>query len=122
AKNLTRFARRIEGEYDTIDLVRTQVGFSHGENTFGWRFYPRNQTPDTDSNLTVFFRDQLIGGPSKKAELRKRRLEPGPRECVAIVLMPSFVPYLVCESSSNWFKLTDPKCKVMDSADAIRLG
>ena len=33
---------------DTIALNRTQVGFSHGENTFGWQLYPRFQTPDTE--------------------------------------------------------------------------
>src|SRR5439155_996688 len=55
AKSMTRFARRIEMEVETIALNSTQVGFSHGNETFGWRFYPRFQTPDIESNATVFF-------------------------------------------------------------------
>ena len=105
------YARRIEYDFATIDLNGTAVGFSHGDDTFGWRFYPRFQTPDIESNATVFIRDLLIGGPSRNDLLRQRRLEPGMRECVAIVIMPSFVPYATLNVSSNWFKLTNPKCK-----------
>ncbi len=122
ARQFNRFARRLEGEYETIDLNRTQVGFGHGENVFGWRFYPRYQTPDTDSNFTVFFRDTLIGGPNRNQLLRKRRLEPGMRECVAVVMMPSFVPYATVDTISNWFPITDPKHKVLDNAQALRLS
>jgi hypothetical protein len=42
---LLQYARRLEAEYETIALNNTQVGFGHGENVFGWRFYPRFQTP-----------------------------------------------------------------------------
>ncbi|HYH67404.1 MAG TPA: hypothetical protein VD866_22085 [Urbifossiella sp.] len=122
ANTLTRYARKLEAEYETIALNRTQVGFAHGENTFGWRFYPRFQTPDTESNLKVLLRDQLIGGPSRNALLRQRRLEPGPRECVAIVITPSFVPYLTCDSVSNWFSLADPKHKSLDHTQAMRIS
>src|SRR5207237_3721658 len=119
ASNFTRIARRLESEYETVALNRTQVGFSHGENTFGWRFYPRFQTPDTPSALGAFVRDTIIGGPNRNQLLRERRLEPGARECVAIVLMPSFVPYLHLDTVSNWFPLTNPKHKVLDNAQAL---
>lgn len=122
ARTLTRYARRLEAEYETIALNRTQVGFGHGENVFGWRFYPRFQTPDTEGNLTVLFRDQLIGGPNRNALLRDRRLEPGPRECVAIVMMPSFVPYATLDVTSDWFGLANPKHKVLDHTQALRLS
>jgi hypothetical protein len=122
ANQLTKFSRRLEADYQTIALNRTQVGFSHGENVFGWRFYPRFQTPDTDSNLTVFLRDNLIGGPNRNQLLRQRRLEPGIRECVAVVLMPSFVPTVTVDTVSNWFPLTNPKHKVLDHSQAIRLS
>ncbi len=122
ANTLTKYTRRLEAEYETIALNRTQVGFSHGENVFGWRFYPRFQTPDTESNLTVFVRDQLIGGPSRNALLRQRRLEPGPRECVAVVMMPSFVPYATLDTTSNWFGLANPKHKVLDHTQALKLS
>ena len=120
--NLTRYARRLDAQYDTISLNRTAVGFSHGEDTFGWRFYPRFQTPDIESNFTVFFRDMLIGGPTKDQLLRERQLEPGVRDCVAIVMMPSFVPYLTADVSSDWVNLTDPKCKELDCKETLRLS
>lgn len=122
ARNMMRFARRIEYDFATIDLNGTAIGFSHGDETFGWRFYPRFQTPDVESNFTVFFRDLLIGGPNRNALLRQRRLEPGMRECVAIVIMPSFVPYATLNVSSNWFKLTNPKCKTLDASYAMKLS
>ncbi len=122
ARSMMRYARRIEIDMETIALNNTAVGFSHGNETFGWRFYPRFQTPDIESNAKVFFRDLLIGGPSQEALLRQRHLEPGMRECVAIVIMPSFVPYATMEVSSNWFQLTNPKCKELTSADAMRLS
>jgi hypothetical protein len=122
ADNMFRYARRLETDMETIALNNTMVGFSHGAETFGWRFYPRFQSPDTDNNLTVFFRDLLWGGPNRKTLLRQRQLEPGIRECVAIVLMPSFVPYADLEASSNWFALDNPHRKVMNSVRAVRLG
>lgn len=122
ARSMTRYARRLDSEYDTIALNRTAIGFSHGEDTFGWRFYPRFQTPDVESNLTVLFRDQLIGGPNKDQELAQRQIEPGMRECVAIVIMPAFVPYVQIHTTSNWFHLTNPKHKVMDNTEAMRLS
>jgi hypothetical protein len=122
AKNMMRYARRLESEIETIALNSTSVGFSHGNEIFGWRFYPRFQTPDIESNATVFFRDLLIGGPNRDDLLRQRRMEPGQRECVAIVIMPSFVPYCTLDSTSNWFPLDRCHQKVLTAKDAIRLG
>jgi hypothetical protein len=122
ASNMMRYARRIEFDFSTVDLNGTAVGFSHGDDTFGWRFYPRFQTPDIESNTTVLFRDLLLGGPNRDALLRQRRLEPGMRECVAVVIMPSFVPYCTVNASSNWFSLTNPKCKALDSKYAMKLS
>lgn len=117
-----RFARRLEAEYETIDVNRTSVGFNHGPNTFGWRFYPRFQTPDTPSNVELIGRDLLLGGPNKNQLLRERRLEPGPRECVALVVMPSFVSGVQIDSTSNFFPITNPKHKVFEHTDSVRLG
>ncbi|MBS0265681.1 MAG: hypothetical protein JSS02_27360 [Planctomycetes bacterium] len=122
AQNMMRFARRIEFDAQTIDLNGTTVGFSGGNETFGWRLYPRFQTPEIQSNARVFFQDLLVGGPNRNQLLKQRRLEPGIRECDAIVVMPSFVPYATLESSTNWFKLTNPKHKELDSATAMRLS
>ncbi len=122
AQQMTRFARRIEAQYDTIAINRTAVGFSHGDDTFGWRFYPRFQTPDLESNAKVLFRDMLIGGPNRNQLLNQRKLEPGIRECVAIVLMPAFVPYVNCDVSTHWFKLNNPKHRGGDCTDALKLS
>lgn len=119
---LSRYARRLEAEYETIDVNRTAIGFNHGPVTFGWRFYPRYQTPDTPSNVELVGRDLLYGGPNKSQLLRQRRLEPGPRECVALVIMPSFVSGVRVESTSNFFAVANPKHKVFDHTDGLRLG
>lgn len=123
AQSFTRFARRLEADYQTIDLNRTVVGFSHGDNTFGWRFYPRFQPPEIPSNFQVVTRD-LIGGKAftKQQELRDRRLEPGQRECMALVIMPSFVPFAEVNISSSWFSLTDPKHKSHSTKETVQLS
>jgi hypothetical protein len=119
---LSRYARRLEAEYETIDVNRTTVGFNHGPTTFGWRFHPRFQTPDTPSNLELVGRDLLYGGPNRAQLLRERRIEPGPRECVALVVMPSFVPSVRIDTASAFFPLNNPKRKLPDHADGVRLG
>ncbi len=122
ASNFTRYVRRIEQDIDTIALNRTIVGFSHGDNTFGWRFYPRVQTPPVNGNLEAAFRDLLLGSRGPGYELRRRRLENGIRECVALVIMPSFVPYVDLDVTGNWFRLADPKCKALDLKQVMRLS
>src|SRR5262249_50524310 len=122
ARNFTRYVRRIEQDIDTIAINRTIVGFSHGDDTFGWRFYPRVQTPPIDGNLQAIFRDLLVGGYGPGHDLRRRRLENGIRECVALVIMPSFVPYVDLEITGNWFRLADPRCKALNLKQAMRLS
>ena len=108
-QKLTRFVRRMELDIATITVNRTQVGFSHGNDTFGWRFMPRIQPPpSSESNLTVITRDLLIGGPSREAQLKHAKLEPGIRDCTAIVLMPSFVPYVTFDFRSEWYRVDNP--------------
>ncbi|MCA9117970.1 MAG: hypothetical protein KDA79_23020, partial [Planctomycetaceae bacterium] len=108
AQNMTRYMRRMELDMQTIALNRTVVSFGHGRDTFGWRFYPRVQTPEFDSNLTVIHRDLLVGGPKKDHLLKKHRLEPGMRELTALVIMPSFIQHLRFDVRSDYFELTDP--------------
>jgi hypothetical protein len=122
ANNMMQFARRIEFDFATVDINGTAVGFSHGDETFGWRFYPRFQVPDVDNNLTVFFRDQLWGGPNKNVFLKQRRLEPGIRECYAVIIMPSFVPYATLNVSANWFNLVNPQRKELNTQYAVKLS
>jgi hypothetical protein len=97
--------RRLQRDRATLDLNRTAVGFGHGDDTFGWRFYPRFQNLPVEGNATVFLRDMIVGGPTDKQLERKREIEPGMRECIAVVLMPSFVPHVTFTTRGNWFKL-----------------
>jgi hypothetical protein len=103
ASNFTKFTRQFEAQFETIALNRTVVGFSHGDDTFGWRFYPRFQTPPTKGNLAAFH--ETLWGKHKDCDLLNRKIEPGMRECVAVVIMPSFVPYVTFDVRSNWFRL-----------------
>ena len=107
-QNMERYARRLELDMETVALNKTAVGFSHGEDTFGWRFYPRVQTPGIQSNTTVAFRDLMVGGPSKDALRKQWELEPGMRECVALVVMPSFIDHMRFDVRGNYFKLCSP--------------
>jgi hypothetical protein len=122
AQDMMQYARRVEFDAQTIDLNGTTVGFSNGENTFGWRFYPRFQTPEIQSNAMAFLQTVFIGGPTRNQLLHERRLEPGIRECDAIVIMPSFVPYVSVDVSSNWFSLVNPRKKHLNAAYAMRLS
>lgn len=122
AQNMTRFVRRLELDMETIALNRTIVGFSHGNETFGWRFYPRVQTPPEKGSAEVLFRDLLLGGAGREQDYRQRQLEPGMRECTAIVIMPSFVPYVVFDVRSNWFHLTNPKRSEMSMRQTLDLS
>lgn len=115
--------RRLQRDAATIDLNRTAVGFGHGDDTFGWRFYPRFQTPPVESNITTFFRDQLVGGPTDDQLERQKQIEPGMRECVAIVLMPSFVPHVTFHTRGNWFRMgcnTRTSASVTDTVEYSR--
>ena len=116
-----RFVRRLEEDIQTIALNRTAVAFSHGSDTFGWRFYPRVQTPPTPGTAGAFA-ETLLGGPSRDKRMRQRQLEPGIRECVAIVIMPSFVPYVTFETRANWFGLTNPRKKLLTMNDTMKLS
>jgi hypothetical protein len=100
--------RKLQRDRATIDLNRTAVAFGQGDDTFGWRFQPRFQTPPVEGNAKVFFRDLIVGGPTDRQLERNSEIEPGVRECTAIILMPSFVPFVTFETHGNWFKLANP--------------
>ncbi|TWU05907.1 hypothetical protein [Stieleria varia] len=119
--NFSQFARRIELDAETIALNRTVIGFSHGDDTFGWRFRPRYQTPEIKGTIQAFGQT-LFGGPSRNSLLKDQRIEPGIRECTAIVIAPNFVPYLTFDTRANWYKLTRPGWKQFDLKDSTSLG
>lgn len=120
ANSLTQLSRTLETQIETISLNRTVVGFGHGADTFGWRFYPRVQALDTPSLMGAV--SETICGTSQDKDLRQRNLEEGQRECVAVVLMPSFVPYVDFDVRANWFKLTNPKNSALTMKETVRLS
>lgn len=122
AQSMTNFVRRIEQEIQTIELNRTAVGFTHGDNTVGWRFTPRVQTPPIQSNAAVIVNDLIIGGPRRDQQIKHQLLEAGPRECVAMVVRPAFIPQLTFDVRSNWFKLTKPGRTKTSLADTVALS
>lgn len=135
-QKLTRFVRRMELDVATVAVNRTMIGFSHGNDTFGWRFQPRIQPPPSnESNLKVIARDLIIGGPSRENQLKHTKLEPGIRECSAVVLMPSFVPYVTFDTKADWYRVDNPDCciyraskrlplhaRVMNTEDSVELS
>jgi hypothetical protein len=117
---LTRYTRRLETDLATVSLNRTIVGFSHGSDTFGWRFHPRVQPPPTRGTLATLS-ETLRGGPTTDGDLMQRQLEPGMRECSAIVVMPSFVPHVRLDVQSRWFSLVHPRAVVPDARESVKL-
>lgn len=120
ANSLTQFAREMETQVETISLNRTIVAFGHGTDTFGWRFQPRVQSLPVPGTLGTL-RETLMG-TSRDNDLRQRKLEPGKRECTALVLMPSFVPYCDFDIRTNWYKLTNPKNAALTMKDTLKLS
>ncbi|MEQ1829162.1 MAG: hypothetical protein ABL921_24580 [Pirellula sp.] len=121
AQSMMRYTRRLEWDMATININQTAVGFSHGNDTFGWRFHPRFQTPPVKGTLATMG-ESLLGGPSTNSDMKTRHLEPGIRECTAIVVMPSFVPYMTFDVRTNWFKLTNPKCTEISMRETMTLS
>ncbi|MEN9667886.1 MAG: hypothetical protein RLZZ326_4249, partial [Planctomycetota bacterium] len=120
-QTMSRYDRALQTNMATIGLNQTAVGFTHGADTFGWRFYPRVQAPPTQNNLTAF-RDTVFGTNSRKQDLSQRCLEPGMRECTAMIVMPSFVPYVTFDIRTNWFSLTNPKSTDQSMRQAMKLS
>ena len=115
------YMRKLTRDIETIGLNRTIVGFAHGENHFGWRFYPRVQTPPFQGTVATVA--SLISPPDDKKQMnREARLENGQRECVAIMIMPSFVPNVDFEFTSNWFHLNSTKVRKGTLKNAMRLS
>ena len=117
---LTRFQRQFQEDIATVGLNRTQVGFMHAHDTFGWRFTPRIQTRKPQGNLRAFGESLL--GRGADANWREASLEPGMRECTAIVLMPSFVPYCDFDIRTNWFQIDKPTHSDVSMKETMKLS
>src|SRR5262249_55647425 len=119
---LNTFRRKLEQDSEAIALNKTVTAFTHGNETFGWRFYPRFQNPPSQSNFGTLTSTLIYGGPKPTHRLRKRKIEPGQRELTAVIIMPSFLPTLRVEASGNWFRLDDPEHLVISTKRMLEEG
>ncbi len=120
---LNTFRRQIQQSSDTIALNRTVTGFIQDNDTFGFRFTPRFQNPPMQrTNFGVIASQLISGGPGPDYQTKKSKLEPGMRELTAILLLPTFLPTLRMEVSSNWFKLNDPEHLVFHTRRMMERG
>ena len=115
-----RMMRRVEADFDTIALNRTAIGFTHANDTFGWRFYPRFQSPPVPGALGAMH--ESFFGNDRARDVRRRQIEPGIRECMAMVIMPSFVRYVDLHTRSGWFALNNPRHKELTVGEGVELG
>lgn len=97
--------RALAEEEAAIRLNPTMVGFGAGENTFGWIFYPRLQTTATGrvglAAISQILRNNLGDGEKEQS------IEPGQRECTALIVMPNFIPKIEFVTVANWFRSND---------------
>lgn len=117
---LTRFQRQFQEDISTVDLNRTQVGFMHSNDVFGWRFSPRIQTRKSQGNIRAL--GETMFGRGADANWREAVLEPGMRECTAIVLMPSFIPYCDFDTRTNWFQINKPTHTDVSMKETMKLS
>ena len=102
-------AQYVHGIQESATATGTQasiVGFCHQGQTFGWRFLPRPAS-----------RPAAGRPPSEPVA----EMEPGIRECVALVLMPSLVPGLCLDAHSRWFLLANPQQSVPRLEETVNL-
>ena len=122
-KNATSFARQLDLDLQAVGLNRTSVGFGAGETTFGWMFYPRVQTPQPTSNFRTFTNTLTGTGQGINSDLRSRRIEPGQRECLALMVTPNFIPALKVSTVTNWFDVTGHHARQqLDNREMINLS
>jgi hypothetical protein len=102
-------SRRLALEMADIGVNRTAVAFAHGNDTFGWYFYPRTQPPPAESsNLAALGRMIWSTGPTEHYDKKHRNLEPGMRECEVLVAMPDFIDQVAFDVTTNWERITKP--------------
>jgi hypothetical protein len=121
---LDRYNRKIEQDAETIALNRTVTSFSHGSDTFGWRFYPRYQNPPPERSNIQTISNLLIRGGSlgRNYQMNNSKLEAGQRELTAVIIMPSFLERVRFDVTGNWFPLHDPDQMKIHTARMIEQG
>jgi hypothetical protein len=117
-----QYQRQLQFESQAIDLNQTVAAFAHGSDSFGWRFSPRYQLPPEESNIKAMTNLLLRGGPGPKYQINNSKIEPGMREALAVVVIPSFIRGLRLDVSNDWYRLSDPDERKVHTAHAVELG
>lgn len=118
-----KYSRLMALDQSTIALNRTVIAFAHDHDTFGYIFKPRVQSPPEEkSNIEAIARTIWATGPTRQYDLRNRELEPGMRDCEVLIVMPSFVPKMKLDVTTNWERLEKPGTEKIDYEDMIDLG
>jgi hypothetical protein len=99
--------RRAADDEAAIRLNPTMVGFGAGQSTFGWIFYPRLQTSRGNSGRLVTDIALLFYGRIADPTGNDQSIEPGQRECTALVEMPNFIPMIEFTTVANWFRTSE---------------
>ena len=84
--------RRAAEDEAAIRLNPTMVGFGAGQSTFGWVFYPRLQTSGASTGRLITDLALLLNGRVPDPTGNDQSIEPGQRECTALIEMPNFIP------------------------------
>jgi hypothetical protein len=105
AAGLSADRHTVEDE-TAIRLNPTMVGFGAGESTFGWVFYPRLQTRMRDGRLLTDL-TLLARGEFPDPTGKMQSVEPGQRECTALIVMPNFIPKIEFITVANWFRTSE---------------
>ena len=108
-QQLLQFQRKVVTDAEAVALNRTVTSFSHGDDTFGYRFTPRFQNPPPEkSNFGVIANTLISNGPGRNYQIKNSKLEPGQRELTVVIIMPSFLQNVRFDVTGNWFPLVDP--------------
>ena len=99
--------RQAADDETAIRLNPTMVGFGAGQSTFGWIFYPRLQTNTDKRSRLVTDIALLVNGRVPDPTGNDQSIEPGQRECTALVEMPNFVPKIEFVTVANWFRTSE---------------
>jgi hypothetical protein len=99
--------RRAADDETAIRLNPTMVGFGAGQSTFGWVFYPRLQTSGASGDRLLTDLALLLKGRVVDPTGGDQSIEPGQRECTALIEMPNFVPKIEFITVANWFRTSE---------------
>ncbi len=99
--------RRAADDEAAIRLNPTMVGFGAGESTFGWVFYPRLQSSKGRDGRFWTDLALLANGRLPDPTGNDQSIEPGQRECTALIEMPNFVPKIEFITVADWFRTSE---------------